>query len=484
MANFAKLVIAAFFSLFSAFSLASYSATADYYSSSYPSLPHSSSINVICQETLDYVNAAWQPSGVSGVLTGCTVNTTSVHRSDGVDYNFVNATAWLCPANSTLSGQTCTSNSGYTDFYNGTSWSSISSNPTGNSSFCPPAGTTRMVNLTLGYTDDASGSKAASVDTYADKLAAIVTAGGGCAVGGSPGSATPASCGFTIVADVNNLGKAWISMTPNSQGLYRVSQDYKVTNTGVACTASSGESKITNNTDAPTKCAGVVGTVNGKAVCVPSALSNRNSIQASSPIGTGTRLAGNPAAGSDGSQTLAGRLPTSGTGNNDGGPSHALDGSSAPWGSPLPTTTIGVQSGASGSGSGGGTSGGALDSTLQSVKSSIDAAAASALKKSDLADIKTDCDKHPDTIGCINNLDNPTPDNLSTKTVDVAITEDSGWGPSSSSCPAPHSITLQGHTFSFGISQLCDFAAMIRPVILGVAWFTAALMMLGIGRRS
>lgn len=66
----------------------------------------------------------------------------------------------------------------------------------------------------------------------------------------------------------------------------------------------------------------------------------------------------------------------------------------------------------------------------------------------------------------------------------VAITPDSGWGPSTAACPAPRVITVQGKTLTFSLKFICDFADMIRPVVIGVAWITAVFSFIGFGRKE
>lgn len=103
----------------------------------------------------------------------------------------------------------------------------------------------------------------------------------------------------------------------------------------------------------------------------------------------------------------------------------------------------------------------------------------SAPKESDL------CEKYPEILACAKpELDVPDPDQISNENKDLAITADGGWGPSSGSCPASKTITVQGQTFSMGVGALCDFATMIRPLVIGFAWLSAALIFVGMGRRS
>ena len=70
--------------------------------------------------------------------------------------------------------------------------------------------------------------------------------------------------------------------------------------------------------------------------------------------------------------------------------------------------------------------------------------------------------------------------------INMAISADTGWGPSAGgACPAPRTITvLGGKTLSFSFQYICNFANMIRPIVIGLAWLTAALTFLGFGRKA
>ena len=94
------------------------------------------------------------------------------------------------------------------------------------------------------------------------------------------------------------------------------------------------------------------------------------------------------------------------------------------------------------------------------------------------------CEKHPDIVACAK-LGEPgqaTPVPNETKTLSIA--PENGFGPSGGSCPPPRTVQVAGLTLSMPFDLLCDFATGLKPVIVGLAWLTAAFTFMGIGRRS
>lgn len=94
------------------------------------------------------------------------------------------------------------------------------------------------------------------------------------------------------------------------------------------------------------------------------------------------------------------------------------------------------------------------------------------------------CEKHPDIVACAKlgepGQATPVPDETKTLTIDP----ENGFGPSDASCPPPRTVEVAGLTLSMPFDLLCDFATGLKPVIVGLAWLTAAFTFMGIGRRS
>lgn len=88
------------------------------------------------------------------------------------------------------------------------------------------------------------------------------------------------------------------------------------------------------------------------------------------------------------------------------------------------------------------------------------------------------CEKHPDILAC-QKLDNPPEEDLPTSEKPISITPDSGWGADNASCPAPRHLTVQGRHIPIPYDLFCTWAQGLRPVILAMAWLSAAFILLG-----
>lgn len=301
---------------------------------------------------------------------------------------------------------------------------------------CPEAGTKKIINVTAGYVTSANGS----ADVL--NLPSLVTRIGQTMCASAGGS----SCSYTIGQPVDS----WSSTQPTTTGLYRISDDWEMTSTGNSCSPTAQETATTDATAAPPACPGAFGTVNGKPVCVPTAGGST-----SKPAASTTNRAGNPSAGSDGTQPIGNRSPTTGTNNaNNGSAPAPTDGT------PLGARDTGIPPAAgTSSGSGGGT------------------------VNVEVGDIPTDCDKKPTSIGC---SEYGTPDN------GVSLSQlDSGFGGitpvafgTSSGCPVPASFTVSGTSYDISFQPICDGAeSYIRPIVLVLGAAAAAFIFVG-GFRS
>ncbi|MNL27422.1 Neisseria meningitidis TspB protein [compost metagenome] len=95
------------------------------------------------------------------------------------------------------------------------------------------------------------------------------------------------------------------------------------------------------------------------------------------------------------------------------------------------------------------------------------------------------CKEHPDIIAC----QVFKPDELEAKPVpnenkSLAITPDGGWGASTASCPADKTASLSFGPIAFSYEPLCLFASGIRPMVIALAWFSAALTFFGFARKD
>ena len=97
---------------------------------------------------------------------------------------------------------------------------------------------------------------------------------------------------------------------------------------------------------------------------------------------------------------------------------------------------------------------------------------------------QTDCDKYPNASACKPLGAAPAEPPLVTKVVPLQITPLSGFGPSSATCPADRSTVVHGMTLAMSWQPFCQFANGIRPVVIAVAWISAILAFMGLGRKG
>jgi hypothetical protein len=95
------------------------------------------------------------------------------------------------------------------------------------------------------------------------------------------------------------------------------------------------------------------------------------------------------------------------------------------------------------------------------------------------------CKSNPGSIACIELGTAPDADNSLTDVINVSVTPASGWGSDNAECPQP--VVIQGPAwagdFTLDTEPLCRFLHMIRPVVIALAWLSAALIVMGF-RRS
>lgn len=93
------------------------------------------------------------------------------------------------------------------------------------------------------------------------------------------------------------------------------------------------------------------------------------------------------------------------------------------------------------------------------------------------------CDLFPDILAC-QKLDAVKPVAVPNKNLATPLTKDSGFGTSSgASCPATRTIALKHGSTEMSYQPYCDFATGIRPVVIAIAWLTAAATFFGFVRR-
>lgn len=234
-------------------------------------------------------------------------------RTNGTHlYTYTAATSNVpayCPADSTLSNGECTCTAPKVQ------------NSTNDGCETPvnpctaKIGIPRITNFTYGYTRTSDEQDYSIVGAPTTVPTDGTLCDGGCVVERGSGAA------------------AWRSLTPTSQGLYRLSIDFNTVPTGAQCTVgTAGTAGATNPLTPPPTCPGYVGEVNGKLGCFGTA--DKPVTTTTGSTGGQAPKPGNPAAGEkpatgEGSgSTGSGRTPSAGSGGNNGGPSAAAQGPS------------------------------------------------------------------------------------------------------------------------------------------------------------
>lgn len=93
------------------------------------------------------------------------------------------------------------------------------------------------------------------------------------------------------------------------------------------------------------------------------------------------------------------------------------------------------------------------------------------------------CAKNPDVLAC-QNLDEPASEELPASEKQISISPDGGWGADNASCPAPKQITVQGRSIPIPFDLFCTWASGMRPIIIAMAWLSAAFILLGARSES
>lgn len=93
------------------------------------------------------------------------------------------------------------------------------------------------------------------------------------------------------------------------------------------------------------------------------------------------------------------------------------------------------------------------------------------------------CVKNPDVLAC-QKLDEPNSEELPASEKPISISPDGGWGADNASCPAPKQIMVQGRAIPIPFDLFCTWASGMRPIIIAMAWLSAAFILLGARNES
>lgn len=92
-------------------------------------------------------------------------------------------------------------------------------------------------------------------------------------------------------------------------------------------------------------------------------------------------------------------------------------------------------------------------------------------------DPQTDCDKKPNSVGCADLGSAPPDPTVGTQTVNPTFS----WSPFSlpATCPAPQTIATSRGSFTYSWQPACDFASMLRPLVIAFAGLAALYVAFG-----
>lgn len=93
-------------------------------------------------------------------------------------------------------------------------------------------------------------------------------------------------------------------------------------------------------------------------------------------------------------------------------------------------------------------------------------------------DPKTDCEKNPGAVGCLEVGTIPSVD-LPGSTVNVSANPQGGWGADSGGCPAPRVVDVLGQAVTIDNSILCQFLSGIRFAVIGAFGLVAVMVFVG-----
>lgn len=88
------------------------------------------------------------------------------------------------------------------------------------------------------------------------------------------------------------------------------------------------------------------------------------------------------------------------------------------------------------------------------------------------------CEQHPDILACQVVKDSGDKAELEKEEADFDFTPEVGFN-GSGACPAPISINASGMNLSFSWQPFCNSLGLAKPIILALAWISAAFIMLG-----
>lgn len=93
------------------------------------------------------------------------------------------------------------------------------------------------------------------------------------------------------------------------------------------------------------------------------------------------------------------------------------------------------------------------------------------------------CDMYPDIVACAK-LDEPSSKDLQNIEKPISITPDAGWGSEDAACPSPRVLNVQGQQIAIPFDLFCTYMQGMRPIIIAMAWLSAAFILIGARESS
>lgn len=88
------------------------------------------------------------------------------------------------------------------------------------------------------------------------------------------------------------------------------------------------------------------------------------------------------------------------------------------------------------------------------------------------------CEQFPDILACVK-LDKPDTPDIPQSEKPISITPDAGWGADGGTCPPPRTLMVQGRQIPIPFDLFCTYMNGLRPIIIAMAWLSAAFILVG-----
>ncbi|MFA9439302.1 virulence factor TspB C-terminal domain-related protein [Uliginosibacterium sp. sgz301328] len=100
--------------------------------------------------------------------------------------------------------------------------------------------------------------------------------------------------------------------------------------------------------------------------------------------------------------------------------------------------------------------------------------------KDDTPETPSQCEQYPESLAC-QELGDPEDTDLPEQESAVLWQQE---GTAAGSCPSPVTISYFGQTATLSFDMMCDYAKIIRPMVIGLAWLSAGIFLFMIARGT